>query len=78
MTEEPWMPQRDEGPRHRTDRGANTERDPRSAPRPEEERDADVVEEASMESFPASDAPSWEPLHSGTPDDAEHDGDVHG
>ena len=31
----------------------------------------DPVEEASEESFPASDPPSWEPLHSGSPASAE-------
>jgi hypothetical protein len=39
----------------------------RDAAEAEPAPEIDPVEQASWESFPASDPPSWEPLHSGSP-----------
>jgi hypothetical protein len=45
------------------------ERPARSQPEKKQPATRDPVEEASEQSFPASDSPSWSPLHPGAPGD---------
>lgn len=48
---------------------------PRQPPDERSASDVDPVQEASEESFPASDPPSWEPLHSGPPSGSGEESD---
>ena len=52
-------------PSQKPDRGPERPAQPRTDKPPAER--SDPVDESSDESFPASDSPSWSPLHPGTP-----------
>ena len=54
------------------DERKKTEEQP-SPPKRADDRPIDPVEEADLESFPASDAPGWIPIHPGAPTTKENE-----